>query len=60
MFESEFQKYNEEFMKIGDRIQSLSKQFNEVSSTRTNQLVKTVEKIKLEDQSQQTKAPLLD
>lgn len=60
MFESEFQKYNEEFMKIGDRIQSLSKQFNEVSSTRTNQLVKTVEKIKLEDQGQQNKVPLLD
>ena len=57
-FETEFKKYNEEFMKVGDRIQSLSKQYNEVSSTRTNQLVKTVEKIKLEDSEHQDKFKL--
>lgn len=57
-FEVEFRKYNEEFAKIGDRIQSLAKQYNEVSSTRTNQLIKSVEKIKLEEPNTQTK--LLD
>ncbi len=47
-FEAEFKKYNEEFLKIGDRIESLTKQYQLVNSTRTNQLLKTVEKIKLE------------
>ncbi len=57
-FENEFVKYNEEFLKIGDRITSLSKQYNEVSTTRTNQLVKSVERIKLEEPD--IKKPLLD
>jgi len=48
-FENEFQKYNEEFIKIGDRISSLSNQYNIVNTTRTNQLVRTVDKIRLED-----------
>jgi len=47
-FELEFKKYNEEFVKIGERIDSLTKQYNMVNSTRTNQLIRSVEKIKLE------------
>jgi len=50
-FEVEFDKYNEEFLKIGERIESLSKQYNTVNSTRTNQLTKSIDKIKLEDSS---------
>lgn len=50
-FELEFQKYNEEFLKIGERIESLTKQYNVVNSTRTNQLVKSIDKIKLEEHS---------
>jgi len=46
-FEKEFGKYNEEFVKIGDRIVSLQKQYHVVSTTRTNQLTKTIEKIKI-------------
>lgn len=48
-FEKEFDKFYTEYKKIGDRIQSLEKQYNLVGSTRTNQLLKTVEKVKLED-----------
>jgi len=50
-FEVEFIKYNEEFLKIGERIDSLSKQYNMVNSTRSNQLSKSIDKIKLEDSS---------
>lgn len=49
-FEIEFNKYNEEFIKIGERITSLSKQYNEVNSTRTKQLLRSVEKVKLEEE----------
>lgn len=48
-FENEFQKYNEEFIKIGDRITSLSEQYNRVNSTRTNQLLRSIDKIRLEE-----------
>ena len=47
LFGQEFEKYNEEFTKIGDKIESLSKQYNQVDQTRTRQLLKVVEKIKL-------------
>lgn len=50
-FEVEFMKYNEEFVKIGERIESLSKQYDAVNSTRTNQLTKSIDKIKLEESS---------
>lgn len=50
-FESEFKKYNEEFVKIGERIESLTKQYNSVNSTRTNQLVRSVERVKLEEEN---------
>jgi len=56
-FEVEFSKYNEEFLKIGERIESLTKQYNLVNTTRTNQLSKTIEKIKLEESTSST--PLL-
>lgn len=46
-FEKEFKNYNEEFEKIGMRIESLSKQYEEVNKTRTRQLMRTVDKIKL-------------
>lgn len=49
LFDIEFEKYNEEFVKIGDRIESLHKQYDEVSSARTKKLQKVVDKIKLED-----------
>ncbi len=50
-FEIEFNKYNGEFLKIGERIDSLLKQYNYVNSTRTNQLVRAVDKIKVEEPS---------
>jgi DNA recombination protein RmuC len=49
IFENEFIKYNQEFVKIGDRIDSLSKQYNDVNRTRTNQLVKSLDNVKLEN-----------
>lgn len=57
-FEVEFQKYNEEFEKIGLRIGSLTEQYDKVNSTRTKQLMRTVDKIRLEESSSQ--APLLE
>lgn len=52
LFEKEFDNYNKEFGKIGDRIDSLSRQYNTVSTTRTRQLLKVVDRIKLEDSTQ--------
>jgi DNA recombination protein RmuC len=49
IFETEFEKYNEEFGKLGDRIESLQKQYGEVSNTRTKKLQKVIDKIKIED-----------
>lgn len=50
-FEIEFGKYNEEFVKIGERIESLSKQYDSVNQTRTRQLTKTIDKINIEETS---------
>ena len=47
-FEKEFEKFQEEFLKIGDRIKKLDAQYQTVSTTRTNQLIRRVEKIKLD------------
>lgn len=44
-FEEEFKKYNIEFEKIGDRIDSLATQYGLVDRTRTKRLLNTVEKI---------------
>lgn len=56
VFSSEFDKYNEEFVKIGERIDSLHKQYDSVNSTRTNKLLRSIDKIKLEDSSEQLTA----
>ena len=48
-FEKQFLLWNEEFEKVGDKIESLSKQYSTVSTTRTNQLVKVLDQIKSED-----------
>lgn len=49
IFEKEFKKWNAAFNKIGTRIEGLQKQYNEVATTRTNQLERRMEKVKLED-----------
>ena len=64
-FEKEYEKYSEEFLKIGTRIDSLSEQFNKVESTRTKALTKIVEKIKSEEPNslpapEHHSTPLLD
>jgi DNA recombination protein RmuC len=52
-FEKEFKTYNDEFLVIGERIESLSKQYTNVNTTRTNQLIRSIEKVKTEDTTQQ-------
>jgi DNA recombination protein RmuC len=52
IFGSEFEKYNEEFVKIGDRIDSLHKQYDEVASARTKKLQKVIDKINIEDSTE--------
>jgi len=47
-FEKEFDTFSGEFYKIGDRIGSLQKQYESVSSTRFNQLVRRIDKVKQE------------
>ncbi len=47
-FEKEFGKFSEEFYKIGDRIGSLRKQYDNVSTTRFNQLERKIDKVKEE------------
>ncbi|MDP4010194.1 MAG: DNA recombination protein RmuC [Candidatus Shapirobacteria bacterium] len=58
LFEKEFGKYNDEFLKIGVKIDSLSRQYNEVSSTRTSKLLRVIDKINIEDTA--SKKQLLD
>ena len=50
-FSEEFENYNKGFKDIGVRIESLQKQYVAVDTTRTNQLVKIVNKIKTEESS---------
>jgi len=45
-FEKEFDNFSGEFYKIGDRISSLQKQYDVVSSTRFNQLVRKIDMVK--------------
>jgi len=47
-FEIEFNKYNTEFNKIGEKIEGLTKQYDSVRNTRTNQLTKIMDKIESE------------
>jgi len=51
-FDKEYQKYNEELDKLGERIASTSKQYDNVSGTRTRTLKKIVDQIKEEDISE--------
>ena len=48
-FSEEFDNYNKGFKDIGTRIEALNKQYNVVDSTRTNKLIKIVNKIKTEE-----------
>jgi len=48
IFGTEFDKYNEEFQKIGAKIDGLSRQYQEVSNTRTRKLQKVVDRINYE------------
>ena len=50
-FEKEFGKFSEEFYKIGERIGSLRKQYDTVSTTRFNQLERKIDKVKEEGMS---------
>ncbi|MFA6963609.1 MAG: DNA recombination protein RmuC [Patescibacteria group bacterium] len=45
-FDTEYQKFTEEFDKVGDRISSASKQYELVANTRNRQLTSVVDKIK--------------
>ncbi|MFA5622738.1 MAG: DNA recombination protein RmuC [Candidatus Dojkabacteria bacterium] len=47
--EKEFEKFNEEFDKVGVRIQQLQKQYSDVSTTRVNQMKRKMDLVKLED-----------
>lgn len=57
--EKEFEKFSVEFEKFGDRIDSLSKQYDQVSRTRVNQMNRIMEKVQLEDASQEPVQPRL-
>jgi DNA recombination protein RmuC len=54
MFVKEFQKFNDAFEKIGDRIQSAEKQFNKVNTTRMNVLRKRMDKVQLIEGDEET------
>lgn len=62
LFEKEFALYNEEFEKIGSRLEAINNQYEKVDRTRTNKLLKTIEHIKLIDHpaDKPTIAPTLD
>jgi DNA recombination protein RmuC len=49
LFDKEFAKYNEEFVKLGQKIDSLVAQYTQVSDTRTRKLLRVIDRIKLED-----------
>jgi len=48
-FKQEFSKYSEEFDKLGNRIKSVSEQYDHVSGVRTRKLAKVVDQISGED-----------
>jgi len=48
-FSEEFENYNKSFKDLGSRIEVLQKQYVAVDTTRTNQLIKIVNKIKTEE-----------
>lgn len=60
-FEKEFSVFSEAFYKIGDRLDSLHKQYTDVSTTRFRQLERKMDKVKLEGlDNQQTEQLLVD
>ena len=59
MFEKEFEKFSTEFQKVGDRIQSLEKQYHDVSGTRMRQLTKRIDKVKLQSGDEDKQVELL-
>jgi DNA recombination protein RmuC len=48
-FKQEFSKYSDEFDRLGDRIKSMSKQYDSIATTRTRQLTKVIDQISEED-----------
>ncbi|MEA2098396.1 MAG: DNA recombination protein RmuC [Patescibacteria group bacterium] len=48
-FKQEFSKYSDEFDRLGDRIKSMSKQYDSIATTRTRQLTKVIDQISDED-----------
>jgi DNA recombination protein RmuC len=58
--EKEFGKFGEEFNKVGDKIESLTKQYNDVSRTRVNQMNKIMDKVKLEEGEKKEQPKLLE
>jgi DNA recombination protein RmuC len=57
IFEKEFVKFNEEFAKLGNKIEATAKQFNQVNTTRNHKLLRCVDKINIEDnQTKQIKS----
>jgi len=48
-FVLQYEKYKEEFLKLGDKIEGLQKQYQLVATTRSNQLDKAIEKVILKD-----------
>jgi DNA anti-recombination protein RmuC len=46
--EKEFTKFNEEFDKVGIRIEQLQRQYSDVSTTRVNQMRRKMDMVKLE------------
>ncbi len=60
-FEKEFGVFSEAFYKIGDRLDSLHKQYTDVSTTRFRQLERKMDKVKLEGlDNQQTEQLLVE
>ena len=59
-FEVEFEKYSGEFDRLGEYIQRVSSQYSQVETTRTKQLTRVVEKIKLESGEKDLQKNLLE
>lgn len=57
-FDAEYRKYSEEVDRLGQRIDSASKQFHAVSTTRDRKLTTVVDKIKSERAIEETQEPL--
>ena len=47
-FEKQFELYNQEFAKLGSQMETTMNTFHKVDSTRSRQLTRVIEKIKIE------------